>query len=658
MSTPVVFNGTTYNIPAASETGWSALSAFLIDVANNAQTLSAQRGAIRIATSSPVTVASTDYTVLSNLTIAGAVAVTLPAGVNKTLYIVGDTKGDAQTNNVTITPTSGTINGAATYVIKNNYGVVALQYSSSAAEWKVIGRYFTKIDAANEVYGVLSAANGGTGVANNAASTLTISGSFATTLTITGITTLTLPTSGTLTTTSSKLSVFAATTSAELATVISDETGTGLLVFGTSPTLTTPILGVAAATSINKVAITAPATSATLTIIDGKVATISNTLTFTGTDSSSVAFGTGGTVAYTANKLSVFASTTSAELAGVISNETGSGLLVFGTSPALDSPSITTAEILSAAAETRYFNAGNTFYVGFKGGNAAANKIWTLPLADGSANQVLSTNGSGTLSWATGLTSSLNQYNVTVGDSTNTAVSTNTNLLGNVKATTVSATATMTIATPCVVTYTSHGLTSGDKIYFTTSGALPTGVTASTSYYVTVIDANTFNLSTTVTNFLAATKIATSGSQSGTHTIFTGGINVIPTIAPNNFNYVGGTTYNSVSLAVTGTNSFSNVYSEFGPYQVADGTWRLWFNISGTHSNATGVVITIAGVTFYNAAASGDQAVGTWGNSTTVGARAICNRNAGTISCDFGSTNSAVSVSGDVKLNSKPTWAY
>lgn len=39
-----------------------------------------------------------------------------------------------------------------------------------------------------------------------------------------------------------KLSAFAATTSAELATVISDETGSGLLVFGTSPTLTTPVL--------------------------------------------------------------------------------------------------------------------------------------------------------------------------------------------------------------------------------------------------------------------------------------------------------------------------------------------------------------------------------------------------------------------------------
>jgi hypothetical protein len=39
------------------------------------------------------------------------------------------------------------------------------------------------------------------------------------------------------------------------------------------------------------------------------------------------------TLAVTANKLSVFAATTSSELAGVISDETGSGALVFGTTP-------------------------------------------------------------------------------------------------------------------------------------------------------------------------------------------------------------------------------------------------------------------------------------------------------------------------------------
>jgi hypothetical protein len=56
-----------------------------------------------------------------------------------------------------------------------------------------------------------------------------------------------------------------------------------------SPTLVTPTLGVATATSINKVAITAPATSATLTIANGKTLTVSKTMTLTSAGDSTVA---------------------------------------------------------------------------------------------------------------------------------------------------------------------------------------------------------------------------------------------------------------------------------------------------------------------------------------------------------------------------------
>lgn len=47
------------------------------------------------------------------------------------------------------------------------------------------------------------------------------------------------------------------------------------------------------------------------------------------------------TVVTSSDNLSVFAATTSAQLRGVISDETGTGALVFGTSPTLDSPVIT-----------------------------------------------------------------------------------------------------------------------------------------------------------------------------------------------------------------------------------------------------------------------------------------------------------------------------
>ncbi len=129
-------------------------------------------------------------------------------------------------------------------------------------------------------------------------------------------------------------------------------TGTGNYVLANSPTLVTPTLGVATATSINKVAITAPATAATLTIANGKTLTASNTLTFTGTDGSSAAFGAGGTVAYTGGTLAQFAATTSAQLAGVISDETGSGALAFATSPTFVTPVLGVASATTLAVGT------------------------------------------------------------------------------------------------------------------------------------------------------------------------------------------------------------------------------------------------------------------------------------------------------------------
>jgi hypothetical protein len=73
-------------------------------------------------------------------------------------------------------------------------------------------------------------------------------------------------------------------------------TGSGTVVLAISPTLITPVLGVATATSINKIAITAPVTGATLTIADGKTLTVGNTLTLAGTDGTTMTFQATGTV--------------------------------------------------------------------------------------------------------------------------------------------------------------------------------------------------------------------------------------------------------------------------------------------------------------------------------------------------------------------------
>lgn len=65
--------------------------------------------------------------------------------------------------------------------------------------------------------------------------------------------------------TSAPLSQFAATTSLQLKGVMSDETGSGALVFANTPTLVTPVLGAATATTINGATITSGTLNGTVT---------------------------------------------------------------------------------------------------------------------------------------------------------------------------------------------------------------------------------------------------------------------------------------------------------------------------------------------------------------------------------------------------------
>jgi hypothetical protein len=231
------------------------------------------------------------------------------------------------------------------------------------------------------------------------------------------------------------LSQFAATTSAQLAGVITNETGTGSLVFATSPTLVTPALGTPSSgtltncTGLPGAATTGAYTAAGLTLSTARLLgrstagtgaaeeiTLGTNLSFTGTTLNAAGGGSysfaatqriygrntagagageevtlsqvldwasstqgslifrgastwaalgpgtvgqvlqsggaganpswitasGGGNAQTANPLSQFAATTSAQLAGVMSDETGTGALVFATSPTLVTPALGT----------------------------------------------------------------------------------------------------------------------------------------------------------------------------------------------------------------------------------------------------------------------------------------------------------------------------
>lgn len=82
---------------------------------------------------------TTDYLMSINKASGSATAVILPASPEDgRTIIVKDTKGDAATNNITITPAAGTIDGAASLVINTNRGVARLTYSTAATAWLAI----------------------------------------------------------------------------------------------------------------------------------------------------------------------------------------------------------------------------------------------------------------------------------------------------------------------------------------------------------------------------------------------------------------------------------------------------------------------------------------------------------------------------------------
>jgi hypothetical protein len=76
---------------------------------------------------------------------------------------------------------------------------------------------------------------------------------------------------------------------------------------------------------------------------------------------------------------------------------------------------------------------------------------------------------------------------------------------------------TITNAAPAVVTWTAHGFSAGQPVFFRTTGALPTGLTAGTIYFVIAagLTANSFEVSATVGGAAINTSTAGSGVNTG-----------------------------------------------------------------------------------------------------------------------------------------------
>lgn len=92
---------------------------------------------VRIAVATPDAVLLTDELVSYEVPGPVAVAVTLPAGVTGQVFYLKDGLGLASpATPITITPTAGTIDGAATAVINAPFGSLTLAYSG--VEWKIL----------------------------------------------------------------------------------------------------------------------------------------------------------------------------------------------------------------------------------------------------------------------------------------------------------------------------------------------------------------------------------------------------------------------------------------------------------------------------------------------------------------------------------------
>ena len=148
----------------------------------------------------------------------------------------------------------------------------------------------------------------------------------------------------------------------------------------TSPVLTAPILGSATATSINGLIIASTA-SGELDIATGKKLDIDRDLLLTSdnnTASISINFRQGGNVAYTSDTLATFASTTSTQMRGLITDTTGTNRLVFQDSPTILTSLNTTSAgftLLNATVtNVTAFGAASIITMGQTGGTTTINQ--------------------------------------------------------------------------------------------------------------------------------------------------------------------------------------------------------------------------------------------------------------------------------------------